>query len=197
MALLHELLDSYKLLLASASPRRQGLLFGMDLRFEVVKNEVDETYPADLMEDQIPIYLAEKKSLGFNKPLQDKEILITSDTIVWMGNAPLEKAESKEHAAAMLKKLSGNTHRVYTGVCLRNTHKIQCFSEATHVTFESLTDAEIEYYLEKYQPYDKAGAYGMQEWIGINKVSKLEGSYTNVVGLPTARLYAELLKFIS
>ncbi len=193
---LHNILEGKKLLLASGSPRRHELLRLMDVEFEVVSNAVDESYPSHLKREEIVLFLSEKKSKGFTKSLNYNEILITSDTIVWLNNHPLEKANSPEHAAQMLHQLSGNKHTVYTAVTLRSNSRMRTFYEATEVLFSKLNDEEIAYYITQYKPFDKAGAYGMQEWIGINKVEAIYGSYTNVVGLPTARLYRELSEFI-
>lgn len=190
-------LSRYKILLASQSPRRQYLLKELGLEFEIInKHIVDETYPENLRCEEIPLYLAEKKANSFGEKLDDKNILITADTIVWFNNNVLQKPKDEKEAFYTLKKLSGNVHQVYTGVCLTSNSKQKSFYSKTDVYFKELNDREIGYYIDKYEPFDKAGAYGIQEWIGYIAVEKIEGSFFNVMGLPVQKLYEELKSFI-
>jgi septum formation protein len=188
-------LKKYHFILASKSPRRQYLLKELGLAFEVRTKEVDESFPEQLKAEQIPLYLSEKKANEFKDELTDQTIVITSDTIVWIENQALNKPVDKADAIRMLQLLSGKMHKVYTGVCLKSKHKTQSFYACTNVYFKSLSLQEIEYYVTNYNPYDKAGAYGAQEWIGYVAVEKIEGSYFNVMGLPLKELYEHLLKF--
>jgi septum formation protein len=190
-----EELKKYHFILASKSPRRQFLLKDLGLDFEVHTKDVDESFPEDLKAEQIPIYLCEKKANAFDRDLDDNTIVITADTIVWVNRHVLNKPENYDEAIRMLKILSGKAHEVYTGVCIKSKHKTKSFYSLTKVYFKSLTDYEIEYYVKNFHPYDKAGAYGAQEWIGYIAVEKIEGSYFNVMGLPVRELYEELLKF--
>jgi septum formation protein len=196
--LLHEKLKDYKIYLASQSPRRKSLLEGLDLNFDVlVRPGIDETVPAGLSEIEIPLYLAEHKSNAYIDLLDDKTIVITADTIVWINGRELGKPADFTDAVKILKELSGNMHEVVTGVCLRNSVKKRMFHALSKVWFRNLSEAEIKYYLTKYKPYDKAGAYGIQEWIGYAGIEKIEGSFYNVMGLPVQTVYLELLKLIS
>jgi septum formation protein len=186
----------YKLILGSASPRRQDLL--KSLGFEFLNNpvKVDETqWPSDLKEEEIPMYLAELKANAYEPELKENEILITADTIVWcegkVFNKPINFAEGK----AMLQTLSGKMHQVFTGVCLKGTNKHATFFDESKVYFKKLSNEEIEYYLTNYSPYDKAGGYGVQDWIGYIGIERIEGSFYNVMGLPVKVLYEELNKF--
>ncbi|MGZ4054357.1 MAG: Maf-like protein [Bacteroidia bacterium] len=188
-------LKKYQLILASKSPRRQYLLKELGLNFEVRTKEVDESFPPTLKAQQIPLYLCEKKAHAFDEELSDNTIVITADTIVWVENQVLNKPENYDDAVRMLKLLSGKMHEVYTGVCLKSKHKTRSFYALTKVYFKTLSPEEIEFYIKNYNPYDKAGAYGAQEWIGYIAVEKIEGSYFNVMGLPVRELYEELLKF--
>lgn len=188
-------LKKYQLILASKSPRRQYLLKELGLHFEIRTKEVDESFPEQLQAEQIPLYLSEKKANEFQDELTDDMIVITSDTIVWVENQVLNKPVDKADAIRMLQLLSGKMHKVYTGVCLKSKRKTQSFYACTNVYFKSLSIQEIEYYVTNYSPYDKAGAYGAQEWIGYIAVEKIEGSYFNVMGLPLKELYEHLLKF--
>ena len=188
-------LKKYHLILASKSPRRQFLLKDLGLNFEVHTKEVDESFPAELKAEQIALYLCEKKAHAFDDELNDNSIVITADTIVWVDNQVLNKPENFDDAVRMLKLLSGKVHEVYTGVCLKSKDKLSSFYAVTKVHFKKLTDDEITYYISNFHPYDKAGAYGAQEWIGYIAVDKIEGSYFNVMGLPLKELYEELLKF--
>lgn len=183
-----------KIILASKSPRRQELLRLMDMDFRIVLKEVDESYPEGLKPEEIAVYIAEKKALAFDEETQD-EIVLTADTIVEINGLILGKPETPEHAVEMLKMLSGNVHRVITGVCLMYKGQINKFYDVSEVFFRKLTDEEITSYVEKYQPMDKAGAYGIQEWVGLTGIQRINGSYTNVVGLPTEKVYQQLLKF--
>jgi septum formation protein len=185
-------LAQYSLILASGSPRRQQFFKDLDLDFEVRLKEIEEIYPPELKAEEITNYLAELKANAFEGELNDNEILITSDTIVWHKDKALGKPKDKEDAFAILKSLSDATHEVITSVCFKTKAKTELISEITKVTFNPLSDAAIEYYLEHYKPYDKAGAYGIQEWIGFIGVAKVEGSYTNVMGMPTDKVFEYL-----
>jgi septum formation protein len=185
-------LDKYNIILASQSPRRQELLKGLNIPFEVSVIEVDETYPKGIVGVDIPMYLAEKKAKAFTKIMKPDTMLITADTIVWHEGQVFGKPENKANATVMLNALAGKTHQVITGVCISTLKKRKVFSVISEVRFAKITPAEIEYYLENYQPYDKAGSYGVQEWIGFIGVEYIEGSYYNVMGLPVQRLYNEL-----
>ncbi|HET6227040.1 MAG TPA: Maf-like protein [Bacteroidia bacterium] len=188
-------LKKYKFILSSKSPRRQYLLKEFGLHFDIHTKDVDESFPAQLKAQEIPLYLAEKKAAAFDSELTDDTIVITSDTIVWLENQVLNKPVDEADAIRMLQLLSGKKHEVYTGVCLKSKNKMHSFYACTHVYFKQLTMQEIEYYVRNYNPYDKAGAYGAQEWIGYIAVEKIEGSYFNVMGLPLKELYEALLKF--
>src|SRR6056300_731998 len=185
-------LKSKKIILASKSPRRQELLKGLDIQFEIKTKEVDESYPLTMKPEQVPVFLAEKKADAFVDLLEKDTILITSDTIVIQGKNILEKPISIEEGKAMIRKLSGQVHTVVTGVCIRTLEKIISFSDETRVLFTDLTDDEIDYYMKNYQPFDKAGSYGVQEWIGYVGIERLEGSYYNVMGLPVHKVYTAL-----
>jgi septum formation protein len=180
-----------KLILASNSPRRRELLSGLGLDYEVrVMKDIDESFPATLQGEEIPIYISRKKAEAYQ--LSDNEVLLTADTIVYLEGRVLGKPSSTDEACQMLSDLSGKTHQVITGVTLTTTSMQHSFSSVSDVTFAALTPQEISYYVEHYKPMDKAGAYGIQEWIGYIGVTALHGSYFNVVGLPIQRLYAEL-----
>lgn len=182
-----------KLILASNSPRRRELLSGLGLDFEVwVLQGIDESYPADLREGDIPLYISRAKAQAYLSSLSEDELLITADTIVWLDGEVLEKPKDEADACRMLRELSGKTHQVFTGVCLTTKEKQVAFSCRTDVTFARLDEEEIRHYVETYRPLDKAGAYGVQEWIGYIGVERVEGSYFNVVGLPVQRLYQTL-----
>jgi septum formation protein len=189
-------LSKHRIILASRSPRRQELLRELGVMFEIVVKEFDETYPTHLKSEEIALYLAHSKAIQFKNNISDNEIVITADTIVWCNNKVLGKPLNYDDAISMLKEISGTTHEVITGVCLYSSVKEKAFSVTTKVTFETLSDEEIVYYIAKFKPYDKAGAYGIQEWIGLATCSHIEGSYFNVVGLPVQRLYKELQNFI-
>lgn len=182
-----------KLILASNSPRRRELLAGLGLDYEVrVLPGIDESYPAELTCGDIPLYISREKAEAYKSSLADDELLITADTIVWLDGEVLEKPRDEEDACRMLRELSGKTHQVFTGVCLTSALKQVSFSCRTDVTFSCLEEDEIRHYVSKYHPLDKAGAYGVQEWIGYIGVERVEGSYFNVVGLPVQRLYQAL-----
>jgi septum formation protein len=182
-------LAQYSLILASGSPRRQQFFKDLDLDFEIRLKEIEEVYPPELKAGEITNYLAELKASAFEGELNENEILITSDTIVWHNNKALGKPKDEEEAFAILKSLSNATHEVITSVCFKTKEKSEIISEITKVTFNTLSDEAIRYYLTHYKPYDKAGAYGIQEWIGFIGVAKIEGSYTNVMGMPTDKVY--------
>jgi septum formation protein len=189
-------LNSKKIILASRSPRRQQLLRELGLRFDVVIREYEEIYPDGLSGEEIARYVAHEKAALFKNKLSDNEIVIAADTIVWCDNKVLGKPLNRDDAKRILKEISGNTHEVITGVSLRSKYKEVTFSESTKVTFEILSEEEICHYIDSCKPYDKAGAYGIQEWIGIVACSHIDGSYFNVVGLPVQRLYKELQNFL-
>jgi septum formation protein len=187
---------NYRLILASRSPRRQQLLRELGLKFDVVIKEYEENYPESLSGEEIARFVAHEKAASFKDDISDNEIVIAADTIVWCNNKVLGKPLDHDDATRILKEISGNTHEVITGVSLRSQTKELTFSESAKVTFETMTEEEISYYIDEYKPYDKAGAYGIQEWIGIIACSHIDGSYFNVVGLPVQRLYKELQRFI-
>lgn len=189
-------LNKYRIILASRSPRRQELLRQLGIKFDVVIKDYCEDYPGNLQGEEIASFLAYEKSRLFKDDIKDNEIVITADTIVWCRGKVLGKPETSEEAGMMLRELSGNTHEVITGVTILSKSKEKTFTALTEVTFEELSDAEIKYYVDVFQPFDKAGAYGIQEWIGLAACSRIEGSYFNVVGLPVQRLYKELLELI-
>jgi len=193
--MIHEKLKDYKIILGSQSPRRHLLLKGLDVPFEVRISETEEIYPAHLKREEIALYLCEMKASAFEKELDDKTLLITADTIVWINNHVLGKPKDHDDAIAILTELSGNMHEVITGVCLKTNKKTSSFFALTKVFFKKLTLDEIEYYISNYKPWDKAGAYGAQEWIGYVAIERIEGSYFNVMGLPTRVLYQELMAF--
>lgn len=193
--MLNEKFKNYKIILASGSPRRQQFLKELDIDFEIRLKEIEEIFPDHLQAEEITDFLAKLKASAFENDLQDNEVLITSDTIVWLENKALGKPIDASHAVKMLTEMSGKTHKVMTSVCIKTTQKELVFNDETLVTFASLTLEEIEYYLNNYQPFDKAGSYGIQEWIGLVAIEKIVGSYANVVGLPTHKLYKELMNF--
>ena len=193
--LLTEILKDTNIILASQSPRRKELLAGLGLQFSTISLDIDETFDRnEFKKEQITEYLSAKKAQAYTA-IQPNDLIITSDTTVWVDNQSLEKAENREEAYEMIKKLSGKTHSVYTSVTIRSTEKEVTFSDETQVTFADLTDEEIYFYIDNYKPFDKAGAYGVQEWIGYIGVDNMNGSYFNVMGLPTHKLYKELIKF--
>jgi septum formation protein len=185
-------LQKYKLILASGSPRRQQFFKDLNLDFEIRLKEIEEVFPPELKAEEITNYLAELKASAFEGELHDNEILITSDTIVWHNNKALGKPKNVKDAFEILKSLSNATHEVITSVCFKTNVKSTVIFEVTNVTFNALSDESILYYIENYKPFDKAGAYGIQEWIGFVGVSKIEGSYANVMGMPTDKVYEYL-----
>lgn len=191
-----ENLKKYKIILASNSPRRRELLAGLDIPFEVkVLPGIEEHYPATLQGEDIPKYLSAQKAAAYRDGMTGDELIITADTIVWVDGVVLGKPHDASDAVRMLAMLSGKTHEVMTGVTVMTCDRQHTFAVTTKVEFAALSDEEITYYVEHYRPFDKAGAYGIQEWIGYVGVRSLEGSYYNVMGLPVQRLYVELLKF--
>jgi len=195
--LLYTQLRNHRIILGSKSPRRQYFLREMGIEFRVaVPDDIDELYPAGLKGEEIPVYLAKLKSSHLQNYLNEETILITADTIVWLDDEVLGKPGERKEAVRILKKLSGRKHEVYSGVCIRSAHKELTFSDKTNVYFKSLSDQEIDYYLDNYKPYDKAGAYGAQEWIGFIAIEKIEGSYFNVMGFPVHKLYNALNDFV-
>ncbi|MBR3759080.1 MAG: septum formation protein Maf [Bacteroidaceae bacterium] len=185
---------NYHIILASNSPRRKELLGGLGLDYEVrTLPGIDESYPDTLQGEDIPVYISSKKASAYLDSLKNNELLITADTIVWLDGRVLGKPSDEEEACQMLRDLSGKTHQVITGVTLATTAFQKSFASVSQVTFASLTEEEIRYYVNHYHPMDKAGSYGVQEWIGFIGVERIEGSYFNVMGLPVQRLYRELV----
>ncbi len=184
---------NYNIILASKSPRRQELLRLMDIEFRVVLKDVDESYPDKLTPEEVAVYIATKKAEAFDETVGD-EIVLTADTIVCIDDLILGKPEDAADAVKMLQLLSGRMHRVITGVCLLHKHQYHSFYDVSEVYFGELTDDEINNYVDKYKPFDKAGSYGIQERIGLIGIERINGSYTNVVGLPTEKLYRQLQK---
>lgn len=189
-------LNKHRIILASRSPRRQQLLRQTGIKFDVVIREFDESFPESMAGKEIAEYISSRKAQLFLNELDDNSIVITADTVVWCGNSVLGKPADRDDAVRMLKAISGNTHEVITGVTIISKWKEVTFSETTEVTFGEMTGEEIQYYAEKYKPFDKAGAYGIQEWIGLIGCSRIDGSYFNVVGLPVQKLYRELRNFV-
>lgn len=186
-------LKKYRIILASASPRRRELLAGLDVDFEVrTLPDVDESFPADLQGGDIPLYISRKKADAYRSMMAADELVITADTIVWLDGAALGKPVDEADARRMLRDMSGKTHSVFTGVTITTREEQRCFVAKSDVTFAELSGDEIEYYVQKYRPMDKAGSYGVQEWIGYIGITGINGSYFNVMGLPVQRLYAEL-----
>jgi septum formation protein len=190
--MLKERLKKYTIILASGSPRRQQFFKDLNLDFEIRLKDVEEIYPPELKAVEITDFLAELKASAFEGELKENEILVTSDTIVWHHNKALGKPKSAEEAFKMIKSMSNTTHEVITSVCFKTSTTSTLLHDITKVTFNDLSDEAILYYIENYKPYDKAGAYGIQEWFGFMAVAKVEGSYTNVMGLPTAKVYEYL-----
>ena len=189
-------LQKYEILLASNSPRRRELLAGLDIEYRVTAlPEVDESYPATLSGEEIPLYISQEKAAAYRSQMKENTLLITADTIVWLDGRVYGKPHDRDDAKAMLRALSGKTHTVITGVTLTSMQKQVSFAVSTEVDFAPLADDEIDYYVDRYRPLDKAGAYGVQEWIGYIGVTGLHGSYYNVMGLPIQRLYTELKRF--
>lgn len=189
-------LQKYRIVLGSASPRRKELLSGLDIDFDVeVIPGIDESYPEELTAHEIPLYIARKKAEAYVAKMTDNELLITADTIVATEGNILGKPADREEAVGMLRRLSGRVHEVVTGVCISTKEKRVSFSVVSKVSFAKIDDEDILYYVDKYRPYDKAGGYGIQEWIGYVGVEAIDGSFYNVMGLPVQRLYQELKKF--
>lgn len=188
-------LKKYKVILASNSPRRKELLTGLGVDYEVrTLPDVDESYPDTLQGADIPLYIAKEKADAYRDMLQPGELMITADTIVWLDGKVLGKPKDREDALCMLRAMSGRTHEVFTGVCITTTEWQRSFAAQAEVRFSKLSEEEITYYIDKFQPMDKAGAYGVQEWIGFIGVENISGSYYNIMGLPVQRLYKELIR---
>ena len=189
-------LKKYKVILASNSPRRKELLGGLGIPYEVkTMPDIDESYPEGLGCEEIPVYIARTKADAYRSVMQEDELIITADTIVWLDGIVMGKPKDETEACNMLRQLAGHTHQEVTGVCITTQSKQVSFATVTDVTFAPLTEEEIAYYVTRYKPMDKAGAYGIQEWIGFVGVQNITGSYFNVVGLPIQRLYTELKTF--
>ena len=187
----------YNLILASRSPRRQTLLNGLDLDFQIIVKSTDESYPSDIPLEEVPEFLSKKKAKAIDLSGRAKNtIVITADTVVILDNKIIEKPKSEEEAIAMLQRLSGKSHTVVTGVSLTSLEKQMSFSASSKVHFRKLNLQDIEYYVHQYQPFDKAGSYGIQEWIGYIAIESIEGSFYNVMGLPTQLLYEKLIEFV-
>jgi septum formation protein len=194
--MINQRFEKFRLILASQSPRRQYLLKELGLNFEIMTTNVPEQYPEDLTHEQIAVYLAEKKADSFDTSRLDaKALIISADTIVCIEDEILGKPANYKEAVGMLTKLSGKKHEVITAVCLKTKSKRRTFSVISSVYFKELSMDEIDYYIENFQPFDKAGGYGIQEWIGYIGISKIEGSFFNIMGLPVKEFYEELLKF--
>ena len=188
-------LEKYKVILASGSPRRRELMAGLGVNYEVrILPDVDESYPATLQGEEIPLYIAKEKADAYIPMMQPDELIITADTIVWLEGKVLGKPRDREDALQMLRTMSGRTHEVFTGVCITTTDWQRSFTAQTEVRFATLSEDEIIYYVDNFKPMDKAGAYGVQEWIGFIGVENISGSYYNIMGLPVQKLYRELLK---
>lgn len=192
--MLQEKLSNYNLILASGSPRRQQFFKDLDIPFSIQLKEVEEVYPQELKGTEITDFLADLKSKPFNNSLAENDLLITSDTIVWFENEALGKPKNSKEAFDMLEKLSGEKHQVITSISIKNKKFQIIVNDTTNVYFKELTPQEIHYYIKKCQPFDKAGGYGIQEWIGFIGIDRIEGSYFNVMGLPVHKLYKELMQ---
>lgn len=190
--MLRNKLKKYQIILASGSPRRQQFFKDLDLDFEIRLKEIEEVFSPELQREAITNYLAELKAEAFEGELKENEILVTSDTLVWHKGKALGKPKDKQDAFEILKSLSNDTHEVITSVCFKTSTKTETIFEITQVTFNELSNEAIEYYIENYKPFDKAGAYGIQEWIGFIGVAKINGSYANVIGLPVDKVYQYL-----
>ncbi|WP_288981439.1 Maf-like protein [uncultured Flavobacterium sp.] len=194
--MLNTILQHKNIILASGSPRRQQFFKEMDLAFSIRLKEVEEIYPNHLKAAEITNFLAELKANAFENELKENDILITSDTIVWLDGKALGKPKDYDDAFKMLQELGGQTHEVITSVCMKTSTKTETFHCVTKVTFATLAEEHIRYYLDQYKPFDKAGSYGIQDWIGLIGIEKIEGSYTNVVGLPTEMLFQKLMHYV-
>ena len=190
--MLNQLFQNRRLILASGSPRRKSILKDLGLEFEIRIKEVDESYPTGLRGKEISEYLAKLKASAFLEELEKNEILITADTIVWLEGKALGKPQNKQEASQMLRSLSNKTHEVISSVALTTSHQQLIISDNTKVSFKELSDAEINYYIDHFNPFDKAGAYGIQEWLGYIGIEKIEGNYFNVVGFPVQKFYEAL-----
>ena len=194
--MLKEKLNKINIILASGSPRRQQFFKEMDLHYTIRLKEIEEIYPEHLQAEEITNFLAVLKASAFENELKENAVLVTSDTIVWLNGKALGKPKDYDDAFKMLQQLANQTHEVITSVCLKSIDKTDVFHCVTKVTFANLSDEAIRYYLDNYQPFDKAGSYGIQDWIGLIGISKIEGSYTNVVGLPTEMLFQKLMNYV-
>ena len=194
--MLKDKLNTINIILASGSPRRQQFFKEMDLHYTIRLKEIEEIYPDHLQAEEITNFLAELKANAFENELKENDVLVTSDTIVWLNGKALGKPKDYDDAFKMLQQLANQTHEVITSVCLKSIDKTDVFHSVTKVTFANLSDEAIRYYLDNYQPFDKAGSYGIQDWIGLIVISKIEGSYTNVVGLPTEMLFQKLMNYV-
>ncbi|UMB61484.1 Maf family nucleotide pyrophosphatase [Lutibacter sp. A80] len=192
--MLQNKLITKNIILASGSPRRHELFKELGVNFTIKVKEVEETYNTNLKKEEITNYLCKLKAASFTNEISENDIIVTADTIVWHNNKALEKPKNASEAIEMLQGLSGKKHTVYSSICIKTKNNETLISDKTNVYFKQLTLNEIEYYVENYKPYDKAGAYGIQEWIGLIGVTKIEGSYFNVMGLPVHKLYEELIK---
>ncbi|WP_319800351.1 MULTISPECIES: Maf family nucleotide pyrophosphatase [unclassified Flavobacterium] len=192
--ILQEKYNDHQIILASNSPRRKQFLKDLGLTFTVKPANVNEAYPSHLKGKDIALYIAQQKASVFNN-LEANELVITCDTIVWIDDVALGKPENSADAKQMLQQLSGKTHEVISAVCIKSNQKEQLFYDVTEVSFNTLNPSDIAYYVETFQPFDKAGSYGIQEWIGLVGIEKINGSYTNVVGMPMEKLYKELMKW--
>ena len=194
--MLKDKLNTINIILASGSPRRQQFFKEMDLHYTIRLKEIEEIYPDHLQAEEITNFLAELKAKAFENELKENDVLVTSDTIVWLNNKALGKPKDYDDAFQMLQQLANKTHEVITSVCLKSIEKTEVFHCVTKVTFSDISDEAIGYYLDNYKPFDKAGSYGIQDWIGLIGISKIEGSYTNVVGLPTEMLFQKLMNYV-
>ena len=193
--MLKDKLNTINIILASGSPRRQQFFKDMDLHYTIRLKEIEEIYPEHLQAEEITNFLAELKASAFENDLKENDVLVTSDTIVWLNGKALGKPKDYNDAFKMLQELANQSHEVITSVCLKSLDKTEVFHCVTKVTFSDLSDEAIRYYLDNYKPFDKAGSYGIQDWIGLIGISKIEGSYTNVVGLPTEILFQKLMNY--
>lgn len=189
------MLNSKKIILASKSPRRQELIKGLELDYSIRLYEVDESFPASARAHEIALYLAEKKAMAYPEPLNENELLITADTIVWVNDKVLNKPESKDEAFDMLKTICGTKHEVYTGVCVMSSTQKELFYDCTEVYCRGISDEAIWHYINHYHPFDKAGSYGIQDWFGYTAVERINGCFYNVMGLPVGKLYQTLKSF--
>ncbi len=188
-------IKNHQIILASKSPRRKQLMEGLGISFEVKTKETDETFPPHLKREEIPLFLCRKKAEAFKKELKKNTIIITADTIVWFKNKALNKPANQAEAMEMLRQLSGKKHQVFTAVCIKSKLKEKLFFDETDVYFKTFSSEEIHFYIDKFQPYDKAGSYGAQEFIGYIGIEKIKGCYFNVMGFPVRKVYEELRKF--